>query len=58
MLGALALPTVAYAANITGTSGPDALAVTEEDDTISGFSGDDTIFGLADDDSILGVTRR
>jgi len=38
VIGALTLATVAYAANITGTpgtSGPDALVGTEDDDTIS-----------------------
>ena len=50
--GVLALAAVAYAANITGTNGPDTLIGTAQKDTINGLAGDDNIAGLNGDDTI------
>ena len=50
--------TVAMAANITGTPGPDTLNGTAQSDKIDGLGGDDTINGLGGADELRGSDGR
>ena len=51
---ALGAASIAVAATVTGTPGPDTLVGTGQNDTINGLAGDDTITGLAGNDKIDG----
>ena len=47
------IPTIALAATINGTPGPDVLEGTPEDDRINGLGGNDTMMGLFGNDAFI-----
>ena len=47
------IPTIALAATINGTPGPDVLEGTPEDDRINGLGGNDTMMGLFGNDAYI-----